>query len=107
MMNGRKESFRVEVVYALPAEQVLLVLEVEAATTVGEVIQRSGIMDRFPGIGEIPGEVGIFGKRVALSATVDDGDRIEIYRPLTANPKEARRLRARLAPGRKSPARRK
>ena len=107
MNKGRKGSLRVEVVYALPAEQALLVLEVEDATTVGEVIQRSLIMDRFPGIGEIPGHVGIFGKRVALSATVRDGDRIEIYRPLTANPKEARRLRARLEPGRKSPARRK
>ena len=89
-----KETVRIEVVYALPAEQVLLVLEVEGGTTVGEAIKRSGIVSRFPEIGNTPALVGIFGKRTTLSARVRDGDRIELYRPLIAEPKAARRNRA-------------
>ena len=97
MVNrGGKESLRVEVVYALPTEQVIVVLELEGSATVEEVIQRSGIIDRFPEIGRPPVSVGIFGKRTTPSAKVHDGDRIEIYRSLIADPKDARRSRARL-----------
>jgi len=104
MVNrGGKESFRVEVVYALPTQQVVLVLELEGSATVEEVIQRSKITDRFPEIGKPPVSVGIFGKRTTLSAKVHDGDRIEVYRPLIANPKDARRSRARLKSDGKSP----
>ena len=96
-----KGAFRVEVVYALPAEQVLLVLDVDPGTTVGQVIQRSGIGLRFPEIGTAPAAVGVFGKRARLDTLVRDGDRIEIYRPLIADPKDVRRARAKLRQGRK------
>lgn len=102
MVNGEaKRSLRVEVVYALPAEQVLIALEVDDGTTIGQVIERSGIASRFPEIGAAPAQVGAFGKRTRLDAPVRDGDRIEIYRLLTADPKEVRRVRARLSEGKK------
>jgi len=96
-----KHLLRVEVVFSSPDEQVLLALAVEDGTTVGQVIERSGIASRFPEIGEVPARVGVFGKRTRLDAAVRDGDRIEIYRPLTADPKEVRRARARLSEGKK------
>jgi len=101
-----KETVRVEVVYALPAEQVVLVLEVEGGTTVAEAIKRSGIVSRFPEIGSAPALVGIFGKRTTLSTPVRDGDRIELYRRLTAEPKAARRNRAQSGSTRKARRRR-
>lgn len=92
----------VEVVYARPDEQVLLALEVEHGATVEQVIERSGITDRFPEVGRTPPRVGIFGRRTTLEAEVREGDRIEIYRPLIANPKEQRQTKAKLNTGRKS-----
>jgi uncharacterized protein len=96
-----KNLLRVEVVFAGPDEQVLLALAVDDGTTVGQVIARSGIANRFPTIGAAPARVGVFGKRTRLDAPVRDGDRIEIYRPLTADPKDVRRERARLGEGKK------
>ena len=58
----------VEVVYARFDEQVLLALEVASGSTVGEVIERSGIADRFPEVGSAPPRVGIFGKETTLAA---------------------------------------
>jgi putative ubiquitin-RnfH superfamily antitoxin RatB of RatAB toxin-antitoxin module len=84
----------VEVTYALPEQQVLVALEVEEGTTVGEAIERSGIPARFPEARVAGGNVGIFGRPVALDAAVREGDRVEIYRPLIADPKQARRERA-------------
>lgn len=85
---------RVEVVYALRDEQVLVALEVEEGTTARQAIERSGIAQRFPGIDVAHGPVGIFGRLTALDTPLRDGDRVEIYRPLLADPKEARRKRA-------------
>jgi uncharacterized protein len=103
-VNGEeKNPLRVEVVFGLPDEQVLLSLTVEEGTTVGQVIERSGIANRFTGIGAAPARVGIFGKRARLDTPVRDGDRIEIYRPLTADPKEVRRARAKLRGGKRLP----
>lgn len=88
-------GIRVEVAYATPARQRLLGLTVPAGTTVLEAIERSGIREEFP---EIPGEpeaVGIFSRRVGLDHPLREGDRVEIYRPLIADPKEMRRQRAR------------
>jgi len=99
--SGGRGPLRVEVVYALPDEQVLLALNVEDGATVGQVIERSGIVLRFPEIGAAPAAVGIFGKRARLDTPVCDGDRIEIYRPLIADPKEVRRARAKLSRSRK------
>jgi len=89
----KRKALRVEVVHALSDEQVLLALDVELGATVGQVIERSGIALRFPEIGAAPAAVGIFGTRARLDTPVRDGDRIEIYRPLIADPKEVRRAR--------------
>jgi putative ubiquitin-RnfH superfamily antitoxin RatB of RatAB toxin-antitoxin module len=89
------DRLAVELVLAMPGEQVLLALDVDEGATVADVIACSGIASRFPGlaVGEMP--VGIWGKRVSRDTVVRQGDRIEIYRPLEIDPREARRQRAR------------
>ena len=84
----------VEVVYAKADEQALEQLLVPAGSTVESIIRQSGLLERFPEIDLAENKVGIFGKAAALSATPGEGDRIEIYRPLIADPKEARKKRA-------------
>lgn len=88
------KALRVEVVYAMPDRQVLEKLDVPDGTTVGEAIARSGIPGRFPRLRIASGQVGIFGRLVDLDAPLREGDRIELYRPLIADPKQARRERA-------------
>ena len=84
----------IEVVYGLPHKQVLLALKVPAETTIENCIKLSGIVKHFPEIVPCEAVVGIFSKPDKLDNTVKQGDRIEIYRPLTADPKEMRKLRA-------------
>ncbi len=84
----------VEIVYAKPGEQALEQLRVPADATVGGVIEQSGFLHRFPEIDLASNKVGVFGKATTLKASLHDGDRIEIYRPLIADPKEARKKRA-------------
>jgi putative ubiquitin-RnfH superfamily antitoxin RatB of RatAB toxin-antitoxin module len=86
----------VEVVYAAVDRQVLLCVTMPAASTVRAAVQCSGIGAAFPELDLAARPVGIFGKVVADpdSRRVQAGDRIEIYRPLLADPKEVRRLRA-------------
>ena len=91
-MTG-KIQLRIEVAYALREEQVLVSLEVEEGTTVLQVIESSRILARFPEIELVSERVGVFGKVVALNTPLRDGDRVEIYRRLEADPKEARRRR--------------
>jgi len=86
---------RVEVAYARPNDQRIVTVEVEAGSTIEAVIRRSGILTLFPEIDLERQKVGIFSKAGELSDLVNDGDRIEIYRPLIIDPKEARRARAR------------
>ncbi len=85
----------IEVVYALPEEQVLVSLEVEEGTTAAQAVERSGIAQKLPDREVAAAPIGIFGRVVAPGAPLRDGDRIEIYRPLQADPKHARRTRAR------------
>ena len=87
-------TLRVEVAYALRDRQALLAVEMEEGGTVGQAIQRSGILGQFPEIDFTHAKVGIFGKAVALDTPVRDGDRVEIYRSLIADPKDARREKA-------------
>jgi uncharacterized protein len=94
-MASDKARLNVEVVYALPERQVLLSLEVEPGTTVDEAVAQSGIRHHVPGLDTTASQLGIFGKRVNGSAVLKDGDRIEIYRPLNADPKDSRRRRVR------------
>ncbi len=91
-MSGR-DRLKIEVVYALRDEQVCTALEVEEGASVREAIELSGILQRYPEIELVPGRVGIFGKVVDPASRLRDGDRVEIYRPLEADPKEARRRR--------------
>src|SRR5688572_16875835 len=87
-------SIRVEVVYALPDQQVLVALEVERGASVRHAILRSGILQRFPEVDLERASVGIFGNVTGLDTLLADGDRVEIYRPLIVDPKDARRMRA-------------
>lgn len=88
-------KLRVEVAYALPEKQVVIALEVDPGATVGHAITASGLLRQFPEIDLARATVGLFGRVVSPDAQVKDGDRVEIYRPLTADPKELRRERVR------------
>ena len=92
--DGTKKRLRVEIAYALRDRQSLIAVEMEDGGTVEEAIRRSGMLAEFPEIDLECAKLGIFGKRVLLGALVRDGDRVEIYRPLIADPKLARRTRA-------------
>lgn len=89
-----EELIRVEVAYARPDEQVIMTVDVPEGTGIEEAIRRSGILERFTEIDLNENKVGIFGKAKPMTQTLLAGDRIEIYRPLIADPKESRRLRA-------------
>jgi uncharacterized protein len=88
------DSINIEVVYALPNEQILLRKSVQVGTTVADAIQASGVLAKHPEIDLAKNKLGIFGKLTKSDAVVRDKDRIEIYRPLIADPKEVRRKRA-------------
>lgn len=94
MANG--EMIRVEVVYARPDVQRLITLDVPAGTTMVQAVERSGLLAEFPEIDLASAPMGIFSKREDNPAArvLQPGDRVELYRPLEMDPKEARRLRA-------------
>ncbi len=91
---SEQNSFRVEVAYALPDKQAILEVEVAEGCTVLEAARQSGITERFEGIDLENSKFGIFGKVVAPGQALKEGDRVEIYRPLIADPKEVRKARA-------------
>jgi len=84
----------IEVAYAKPEEQVILKLAVAPDTTIQQAIEQSGILERFPEIDPGKLKAGIFGKLKKLTQTLQQGDRLEIYRPLIADPKLVRKERA-------------
>jgi len=84
----------VEVAYAKPDEQVILSVEGEEGMTVQEAIDASGILKKYPEIDLKTNKVGIFGKLTKMDAKMLEGDRVEIYRHLIADPKETRKRRA-------------
>ncbi|MBT6126265.1 MAG: RnfH family protein [Halieaceae bacterium] len=92
----------VEVAYALDNKQALLELQVIEGTTALQAAQQSGITGKFEGIDLENSKLGIFSKVVAPSQVLRDGDRVEIYRPLIADPKEVRKARAARAKERRS-----
>ena len=94
MTTGVSNKITVEVVYALPEEQTLLVFEVNKGETAEEVIKQSGILDKYPEINLAEQKIGLFSKIIKLDHALRDKDRIEIYRPLIADPKEVRKKRA-------------
>ncbi|MEW6989534.1 RnfH family protein [Colwelliaceae bacterium 6441] len=85
---------QVEVVFGTPTEQELLVVEVSEGTSVEQVINLSGILKSFPEIDLKVNKVGIWNRTAKLTDSIKDLDRIEIYRPLIADPKEVRKRRA-------------
>ena len=87
-------GLRVEVVYAQPREQSAVLVELPAGATVRRAIEASGLLERHPEIDLARQAIGIWGRSTALDAVLADGDRVEIYRPLVADPKSARRSRA-------------
>jgi putative ubiquitin-RnfH superfamily antitoxin RatB of RatAB toxin-antitoxin module len=91
----------IEVVYAEAGRQTLVELEVEPGTTVAQAIGLSGIGAEYPGVNFAGLKVGIFGKLVPPATVLRERDRVEIYRPLRADPKEARRRRAGSGAGKK------
>ncbi|PSW61382.1 RnfH family protein [Photobacterium kishitanii] len=93
-MHSDQPLIHVEVVYALPNVQRVLKLAVVAATSIQAIIEQSGILTMYPEIDLKTNKVGIYSRNVKLDATARDGDRIEIYRPLIADPREIRRKRA-------------
>ncbi|MEI7455159.1 MAG: RnfH family protein [Nitrosomonadales bacterium] len=88
------DKINIEVVYALPDEQTLLKKAVPAGSTVIEGIQASGLLEKYPELDLAAHKLGIFGKLTKADAVLREMDRIEIYRPLIADPKEVRRRRA-------------
>ena len=84
----------VSVVYALPAGATEIELDLPAGSSVAEALARSDIAARHPEIDLAAMTVGVYGVRVAFDTELADGDRIEIYRPLQADPKDLRRRRA-------------
>ncbi len=83
---------KIEVVYALPMDQHSVMLDLPDGTSAEEALARSGLLKLFP---EIAGyAIGTWGRAAKAGDRLRDGDRVEIYRPLVADPKEARRRRA-------------
>ncbi len=85
---------KVSVVYASEIEQIELFVEVSDDCQVEQAIMLSGILERCPAIDLAINPVGIFSNKVTLNSPLHEGDRIEIYRPLIIDPKDARRSRA-------------
>ena len=84
----------IEVAYALPDKQIIIPVLVTEGISVKEAIELSGVLAKFEGIDLSSNLVGIFGKLTTLDKILRNLDRIEIYRPLAADPKEIRRKRA-------------
>ena len=84
----------VEVAYALPDEQLIVPVKVKAGITAEQAIQSSGILSKYPEIDLAVNKIGIFGKLTKLDVPLRHLDRVEIYRPLIADPKEVRKQRA-------------
>ena len=94
-------AITVEVAFALPDKQKITLLTLTEAMTVKQAVLKSGLEKLFPGFDFSEAKYGIFGKVVKGDDSVKDGDRIEVYRDLIADPKEVRRRRAAAAKERK------
>lgn len=88
------ESIRIEVTYAQPHRAFCIPLQLPPNSTLRQAINQSGLLDQCPDIDLDINQVGIFGQLCELNTVLNDGDRVEIYRPLAIDPKEARRRRA-------------
>lgn len=89
-------EIHVDVVYATPARQVVKTLVLPAGSNVEAAIRASGLLEEFPEIDLGVNRAGVFGEMVGLNESLEGGERVEIYRPLIVDPKEARRQRAKV-----------
>ena len=93
MDDNNRVEIVVEIAYALSNEQVIIPIKVSKGTTVEQAIKASGILAKYTDIDLTVNKVGVFGKLSKLDATLRHLDRVEIFRPLLAAPKEVRRQR--------------
>lgn len=93
-VSGNAATISIEVVFAEPRHQALLPVELPAGATVAEAISASGIERQFPEYDLALLPVGIWGRHAGRDQPLSDGDRVEIYRPLAADPRDARRTLA-------------
>lgn len=91
---------KVSIVYANPSRQFWLELDLPEGSRVRELIDRSGVLNRFPEIDLGRQKIGIFGKLISLEALLGEGDRVEIYRPITADPRLLKQKTKGATPGR-------
>ena len=94
MPASPRTQLSVEVIYARPDQQESITVALPSGATIRAAIERSRIMERYAEINLAVNKVGIYGVLRGLGDTVHDGDRVEIYRPLLIDPKEARRRNA-------------
>ena len=78
---------KIGITYALPQRQVWFDIELPDGATIHDAINRSGILKQFPEIDLEKNKVGVYGKVSKLDAALNDGDRVEIYRPIICDPK--------------------
>jgi len=88
------DSIQIEVTYARPERQDVVRLKLPEGSTIGQAIEASGLLQRFPELDPAKLKVGIYGKLGRLDTVLRERDRVEIYRPLIADPKEVRKQRA-------------
>jgi uncharacterized protein len=93
-MGVHERNIEIEVVYALPENQIMRQITVPSGTTARQAVELSAIIDLFPEIDLAHNKLGIFGRLVKPGTILCEGDRVEVYRPLMVDPKENRRRRA-------------
>lgn len=89
------QPIQVQVVYALPQRQWVLPLQLPAGSTAGDALAASGLADTVPGYAAIEHTLAVYAQPVTAATVLKDGDRVEVLRPLLADPKQVRRARAR------------
>ena len=87
-------KLNIEVVYALPSEQVIFTVKLDKGATAEDAIVASGILAKYPEIDLKKNKLGVYSRLIKLDTELVDGERVEIYRPLIADPKEMRKRRA-------------
>ena len=90
----KRDTAHIQLCYALPEKAVVIDLDVEVGCTLEEIVGKSGLLAQFPEIDLSKNKLGIYGKLKPLDTVAREGDRIEIYRTLQADPMESRRRRA-------------
>lgn len=88
------DSIHIEVVYAKPERQEIVEIKLAAGSNLQQAVEASGLLQRHPEIELAKAKVGVYGKLARLDTALRDKDRVEIYRPLIADPKEVRKQRA-------------